>query len=131
MIWKSSLGGIFFFADASTPIYNEELQLYPLAPLDGANVSPPTEDYCWFARWLTEVTERWTTKARQNTDGDKLHILLRENGQFEYVHENAYYSPIGWDGGRSVESANGAEIGRLMVLNVFVSYRHMLRTFNL
>ncbi|EJD05343.1 S-adenosyl-L-methionine-dependent methyltransferase [Fomitiporia mediterranea MF3/22] len=113
-------GGIFFFSDAVTDVFNEKLETYPLAPIDGAVDSNgvSTNDYSWFARWMSEVTDRWTTKERQYTDGDKLHILLREDGQFEDINVKEYFSPIGWDGGSAVESSNGAEIGRLMVLNV-------------
>lgn len=89
--------------------------LDPTVPLLQEN-----KDGSWFARWLWEVNKRWTTKARMNTDGDKLHLLLRADQQFVNIHDYSYYSPIGWDGGDYVEGTNGSEVGNLMVLNVFV-----------
>lgn len=83
----------------------------------------PYEESCdrsWFALWLAEVSQRWLSKALKNTDGDKLHNLIREEGQFEGVKVRIYNSPIGWDGTHVVEHGNGAEIGQLMVLNVNV-----------
>ncbi|PAV20660.1 S-adenosyl-L-methionine-dependent methyltransferase [Pyrrhoderma noxium] len=116
-------GGIFFFADATADILNKEKQIYPHA---SDHVLDPTvpllqenKDGSWFARWLWEVNKRWTTKARMNTDGDKLHLLLRADQQFVNIHDYSYYSPIGWDGGDYVEGTNGSEVGNLMVLNVF------------
>ena len=108
-----------------TSIYNERLENYLLAGSDGVTdgeSEPSDGDRSWFARWMSEVTERWTTRAQQNTDGDKLHILIDEVGQFEDVHQSAYLSTIGWDGENVLADRKvGAEIGKLMVLNVFVS----------
>ena len=122
---RLSAGGLFIFADAVTSIYNERLENYLLAGSDGVTdgeSEPSDGDRSWFARWMSEVTERWTTRAQQNTDGDKLHILIDEVGQFEDVHQSAYLSPIGWDGENVLADRKvGAEIGKLMVLNVFVS----------
>ncbi|KAL5477022.1 hypothetical protein ACEPAI_3209 [Sanghuangporus weigelae] len=115
-------GGLFFFADAVTNIYNEKLESYLLAEFKGLGIENrlADDDRSWFARWMSEVTERWTTKAQQNTDGDKLHILINEVGQFEDVHQSTYWSPIGWDGESIVTNRiAGAEIGKLMVLNVY------------
>ncbi|KAL5514508.1 hypothetical protein ACEPAG_2597 [Sanghuangporus baumii] len=115
-------GGLFFFADAVTNIYNEKFERYLLAEFKelGSENRLADDDRSWFARWMSEVTERWTTKAQQNTDGDKLHILINEVGQFEDVHQSTYWSPIGWDGENIVTNRTaGAEIGKLMVLNVY------------
>ena len=108
-----------------TSVFTERLETYKLAHTenDACKDKFDENDHSWFARWMFEVTERWTTKAQQNTDGDKLHILVDEVGQFEEVHQSTYWSPIGWDGkGIVADTARGAEIGRLMVLNVFVSF---------
>ncbi|THH02955.1 hypothetical protein EW145_g6660 [Phellinidium pouzarii] len=110
----SDQGASFFFADAVTLIYNSDKQPYLLVnPEEGDSA-----DRSWFARWLFEVTERWTTKAQQNTEGDELHILIREDGQFEDVKQKEYYSPVNWDGEDPAEIPNGTEIGKLMVLNI-------------
>ena len=67
---------------------------------------------------MFEVTERWTSRGHQNTEGDKLAGLIREDGQFERIRDMAYWSPINWDGG---DVPRGREIGRLMVDNAIVS----------
>lgn len=112
---KNYIGGVFVFADAVTDIYDSNKRSYPLALTDGTQ---DETDRSWFARYLYEVTERWTSKARQNTEGDKLHILLEEHGGFEVLGMKEYFSPLNWDGG---DMANGAEIGKLMLLNIHVS----------
>ncbi|THH09451.1 hypothetical protein EW145_g2015 [Phellinidium pouzarii] len=109
-------GGVLLFADAITDIYNVDKQPYPLALVNDSASNDKIRS--WFARWLFEATARWTTKAQQNTEGDKLHILMREDSQFEYLGQKTYYSPINWDGGDQEGILNGAEIGKLMLLNV-------------
>lgn len=111
------------FADAVTSIFDKKFQPYPLAQSYVTEDDDGEKDCSWFARWMSEVTERWTTKAQQNTDGDKLHILIQEVGQFEDVNQVTYWSPIGWDGEGCVHNGNGPDIGKLMVLNVRVSWR--------
>nr|AXF50748.1 SAM-dependent methyltransferase [Inonotus obliquus] len=105
-----------------TSVFTENLETYKLARTgnDESEDRSQRVDHSWFARWMFEVTERWTTRAQQNTDGDKLHILIDEDGHFEEAQKIAYWSPIGWDGqGIVSDTVKGAEIGRLMVLNVF------------
>ena len=105
----------------STNLFDERLQVCPIAPIDGSDNHGEENETSWFARWMVEVSERWTTKARQNTDGDKLHVLLREDGQFKDIEQSAYYSPIGWEGGSVVGNVNGTMINKLMLLNILVS----------
>ena len=76
---------------------------------------------------MYEVSKRWLSKGLENTDGDKLAILMKEDGQFHNVRTRTYDIPIGWDGAGIVDNQNGAEIGRLMVLNVLVSFLNRLR----
>lgn len=113
------------YSDAVTDIYDVSKRSYPLALTDGTH---DVVDRSWFARWLFEVTERWTSKARQNTEGDKLQILLQEHGGFELLGVKEYYSPLNWDGGDPVAIPNGSEIGRLMLLNMMVSSAHTFRS---
>lgn len=112
------LGGVLLFSDAVTDIYNTSKLSYPLALIDGTH---DDTDRSWFARWLFEVTQRWTSKAQKNTEGDKLHLLLQEHGGFELLGQQDYYSPLNWDGGDPVAIPNGREVGRLMLLNITVS----------
>ena len=101
-----------------TDIYNVSKSSYPLAHADGTQ---DEVDRSWFARWLSEVTKRWTSKALQNTEGDRLHLLLEQHGRFEVLGQSTYYSPINWDGGDPENIPNGEAIGKLMLLNVLVS----------
>ncbi|KAH8110275.1 S-adenosyl-L-methionine-dependent methyltransferase [Phellopilus nigrolimitatus] len=111
-------GGVFFFADAVTLIYDANKE--PNPPVQSSETTfEDGIERSWFARWLLEVTGNWTTKALQKTEGDKLNILIREDSQLEYLGEKAYWSPINWDGADPIENPNGAEVGKLMVLNVF------------
>ena len=101
------------------PVFNERLELCQL-PLP-EQAYEESLDRSWLAFWLAEVSERFLSKAKKNTDGDKLHILMREDGQFEDIVCRVYNSPVGWDGGSLVENGNGAVIGSLMTHNWVVS----------
>ena len=101
------------------PVFDDQLELCRL-PLPEQTYEQ-SMDRSWLAFWLAEVSERFLSKAKKNTDGDKLHVLMREDGQFEDVVCRVYNSPVGWDGAEIVEHGNGAEIGQLMIINANVS----------
>lgn len=110
-------GGIFISADANKHVYTPEKQHCRLASTE---VSASPEGGSWLARWMYEVTSRWTSKGHMHTQGDKLGTLIRNDGQFDLKGERAYWSPINWDG---EDIPDGYEIGQLMVLNWFVSIK--------
>lgn len=112
----SVLGGVFLSADANKGVFNSDKQLCIPASTNGRT---PNDGRSWFARWMLEVTDRWTSKGHANTEGDKLSSLIRNDAQFELLGEKAYWSPVNWDGDGI---PNGSEIGRLMVLNAIVSH---------
>ena len=80
----------------------------------------------WFALWHWEATQRWQSKALNNTDGDDLHNLMREDGRFENIDTFVYNSPIGWDGEVLGIGEDGPEVGRLLSINIPVSYSDRL-----
>lgn len=117
----SILGGVFLSADANKGVFTADKKLCIPASTDGRT---PNDGRSWFARWMLEVTDRWTSKGHANTEGDKLSSLIRNDTQFELLGEKAYWSPVNWDGDGV---PNGSEIGRLMVLNAIVSHTPQIK----
>ena len=103
------------------------MPISPPSPSSKTAVPPSPPTHSWFTRWMFEVSDRMACHGQDHVGGDHVEWHLRNCARFdqETIRTKTLWGPIGWGGEeRNGEWAGkGEEIGRMMSINLAVSFR--------